>query len=518
MKKITVLLIAVLTAKIVSGQICSGQQIVLTEDGQCDYNDYILEFEDNFDGNSLDLSKWVLPYQGVLRDFNHTLEKQWYANTGNTPIIPIYNNIEISNGTLKLNAKKESSPIIGTYISNFSTNPWTYSTESFDYSSAQIASKYKFGYGKYEILCKIPKGKGLWPAFWLYGNGDEIDVFEFWNENTACIYDASKLSKVPNMTIHRNNQQCGTDYTGPDFSQNFHTFTVIWDNYKIEWYIDGSLRRKSTKFYTLLGQSLDCDGVEALGHYIIDKIFPREPMNIIANLAIQTGNEKCGPLGLITIDNNPDSDTPFPSSLEIEYIRYYKQVTCGEVTATDVNQLNLSNDVYNLVTGITITVGGNVSVQSGQQLELVARDEIVLSAGLSAEFGSNFVARIDPTICAGERGMANPPSGSTSKDSTFSLTGLNSSKANITEGNNNFKIKTYPNPNNGILLVEFEQNVLQNYELYLINAEGKVIYSLKSIKEYKIEINLTGFGKGNYVITVLDTKNKNAFVNKIIYN
>lgn len=501
MKKLTVLLLTILITKIVSGQICDGQQVVLTQDGQCDYSDYILEFEDNFDGNTLDLSKWVLPYQGVLRNFSHSSEKQWYANTGNTPAIPFSNNIEVSNGTLKITARKESTPIVGTYISDFSTNPWTYTTESFDYSSAEIDSKYKFGYGKYEIRCKIPSGRGFWPAFWMYGTGsgnvnNEIDVFEFWDDNTS----------KHHMTVHYNGQMCLTDYNGTDYSQAFHTFTVVWNNYKIEWYVDGNLKRRSTKFYTILGQTVDCNGIQAFGEYILDKVFPRDPMNIITNLALQTGTFA------------PDNNTPFPNSLEIDYIRYYKQIPCaGAVTATDITQLNLSNTVYNLVIGTTITVGGNVTVQNGQQLELVARDEIVLLPGFSAEAGSNFVARIDPTICAGVMKMANPSSDSTSKDSTSSFSELNNSNALVTQTDKNFKIKTYPNPNNGILSVEFEQNVLQNYELYLIDGQGKVIYSLKSIQESKIEINMTGFSKGNYVLTVLDTKNRNAFVNKIIF-
>lgn len=499
MKKLTVLLLTILTTKIVSGQICDGQQVVLTQDGQCDYNDYILEFEDNFDGNTLDLSKWVLPYQGVLRNLSHSLEKQWYANTGNTPAIPFSNNIEVSNGTLKITARKESTPIVGTYVSNFSTNPWTYTTESFDYSSAEIDSKYKFGYGKYEIRCKIPNGRGFWPAFWMYGVdagniNNEIDVFEFWDNSTS----------DHNMTVHYNGQMCLTDYNGPDYSQAFHTFTVIWNNNKIEWYVDGDLKRRSTKFYTILGQTVDCNGIQAFGQYILDKVFPKDPMNIITNLALQTGTYA------------PDNNTPFPSSLEIDYIRYYKQIPCsGTLNYTEITQLNLSNEVYNLVIGTTITVGGNFTVQNGQQLELVARDEIVLLPGFSAEAGSNFVARIDPNICAGVMKMANPSSDSTSKDPTFSFSNTDSSKAVIvTQDNKNLKI--YPNPNTGLLSVEFDQIAFQNCELYLIDGQGEVIYSLKSIKENKIEINMTEFSKGNYSLTVLDTKNKNAFVNKII--
>jgi len=502
MKKMIVLLLTILITKIVSGQICDGQQVVLTQDGQCDYNPWVIVFEDNFDGNSLDLSKWKLPYQGVLNDFNHEHSKWWMANTGNTPSIPVNNNIEVSNGTLKLIAKKENPPITGTYVTDWSTTPPTTKTEIFDYSSAWIETNYKFFYGKYEIRCKIPNGKGFWPAFWMYGVNssnssinNEIDVFEFWDNSPS----------DHNMTVHYNGQQCLTDYNGPDYSQAFHTFTVIWDNYKIEWYVDGNLKRRSTKFYTILGQTVDCNGIQAMGTYLMDKVFPRDPMNIITNLAIQTGTYA------------PDNNTTFPNSLEIDYIRYYKQIPCaGEVTATDITQLNLSNDIYNFIIGTTITVGGNVTIQNGQQLELVARDEIGLLLGFTAEAGSNFVARIDPTICAGINKMASTDR--TTKDSVTSFSEVSQSNALTTQVDKNYKIKTYPNPNNGIFSVEFDGGPLQEYELYLIDGTGKVVYSLKSIKNNKVDIDMTGFGKGNYIITVLDTKNKNAFVNKIIYN
>lgn len=501
MRKLTFLLLTILTTKIVSGQICDGQQVVLTQDGQCDYNPWVTVFEDNFDGNTLDLSKWSLPYQGVGRDFNHTKEKEWYANTGNTPSIPMYNNIQVSNGTLKLIAKRET--VTGTYVTDWSTSPPTTKTETFDYTSAEIHSKYKFSYGMYEIRCKIPSGKGFWPAFWMYGEdankiNNEIDVFEFWDNNTS----------DHNMTVHYNGQMCLTDHNGPDYSQAFHTFTVVWDNYKIEWYVDGNLKRRSTKFYTILGQTVDCNGIQAFGQYILDKVFPRDPMEIITNLALQTGTFQ------------PDANTPFPSSLEIDYIRYSKKMGCaGTVNATDITQINLSNDVYNLVLGTTITVGGNFTVQSGQQLELVARDAIELLPGFTAEAGSNFVARIDPTVCAGVLKMANATSDSTSNSDTISSYS-DSVNTNLTiiQADKNFKIKAYPNPNNGILSIEFEQTTFESFELYLIDEQGKIVYSLKSVKESKTEINMSGFGKGVYILNILDTKNKNAFVNKIIYN
>lgn len=504
MKRLILLLLILFSNKFVIGQVCDGEPVIVTQDGQCDSNPWILVFEDNFDGNSLDLTKWSLPYQGVIRDYDHLKEKQWYVNTGSTPSISIDNNISVSNGILKLTAKRDT--VVGTYVTDWSTIPPTTKTETFYYTSAEIDSKYKFSYGKYEIRCKIPSGKGFWPAFWMYGEdanhvNNEIDVFEFWDNNT----------NDHNMTMHYNGQMCLTDYNGPDYSQSFHTFTVMWDNYKIEWYVDGNLKRRVTKFYTILGQVVDCNGIQASGQYILENVYPKDPMNIISNLAIQTGTFQ------------PDINTPFPSSLEIDYIRYYKQMSCsGALNITSTSQLNLTNS-YNVIIGTTINLNTNVTLQSGQQLELIARDEITLENGFSANFGSAFIAKLSSSICSGVPKMG-----------SFSLSESDTNTNNLVrpilmeenqylnpialQNNSNFTVKAYPNPNKGMLSLEFDLNSFSNLQLYLIDEQGKVVYSLNSIKNNKVNINIENLNKGMYLLNIIDIENKNVYVNKLIYN
>ncbi len=66
--------------------------------------------------------------------------------------------------------------------------------ENKSYTSARIVTKGKvdFLYGKIDIKAKLPRGKGLLPAFWLlasedtYGNmtkNGEIDIMEMLGEN-----------------------------------------------------------------------------------------------------------------------------------------------------------------------------------------------------------------------------------------------------------------------------------------------------------------------------------------------
>lgn len=494
MKKVLSLLLFVififLTIQIFLGQVCDGQQVVLIQDGQCDYNPYVLVFEDNFEGNSLDVSRWqIQPWgQGAL-----------YGNGGNTQEYNSLDNVVISNGICKIIAKQESVVKRAiSYLPDYQIlSDGLPNSRTYNYTSSNIWSKYQFGYGKYEIRCKVTSGKGFWPAFWIYGEdfgsvNNEIDVFEFWDNN----------SSKHHMNVHYNGQMCETNYNGPDYSSSFHTFTVIWDINKIEWYVDGILKRRSTKYYTMQGQTVDCNGIHAFGQYIVDKIFPKDPMNIIANVAIQTGNYA------------PDNSTIFPNSMEIDYIKYYCKLPCvGELNLTEYYTLN---SIYNFTIGTTITVGENFVVQNGQQLELVARDEIFLLPEFSSEVGSDFIARIEPNICYGIKNKGITSSDSTYEDSTPILTILNKPNTfnNISEIN--LKIKTYPNPNDGILSIEFEKDFEPNYELYLIDVQGKVVYILKSINDRIIEINMNGFSKGNYDLTIFDSKNKNMYVGKII--
>lgn len=283
-------------------------KVVANTDGNCNEAKWELKFEDNFDGTTLDLNKWHLKYApGSL----------------STEIVDVYyspDNIKLENGICKIIPKKET-------INRKAVN-WLSDTtivgdgkvniREYTYTSGCMDSNEQYHYGKYEARCKIPKGKGLWPAFWMYGEtnkvNNEIDVFEFWNEeNVFGKYNLKKLSMVNHMTVHYNKKMSGKSYVGPDYSLDFHTFTVIWDSTKIEWYVDGELKRVHTKYITKRGKNVDCKNVKANNTYYLNPVFPKDPMNIIFNLAFQIGK------------NKPDANS-FNTTFEIDYVRYYKPI------------------------------------------------------------------------------------------------------------------------------------------------------------------------------------------------
>ena len=496
---------------------CEYRAVFLTQGGVCDNHNYVLAFEDNFDGDDLDFTKWKLPFQGVIRDENHTKRKQWYMNSSTTPSMPHTNNIQVSNGTIKLIAKHEQTPIVGTYVIDHSTTPYTTLTNSYNFSSAEIQSKQKFGYGKYEIRCKIPKGKGFWPAFWMFsGPGwNEIDVFEFWNEEDIFgNYNPSKLAKIPNFNMwgDENNPggsvfNCSSDFEdGTDYSADFHVFTLIWNNYRMEWHIDGVLIRRETKFRTVATEAeVDCHGLKGNQSYIVNKAFPRvEDMEVIMNLAIESNGDA------------PDTSTPFPSSYEIDYFRYYKQNSCVSNVVLDSNSdLDLHGTNFNLITGNDVDLKTNVMLMNNDQLEVLAKNRIDFKPGFKAKSGSKLHGKIDVSLtCSGSSRLAS------SEDDLQIITfeeaqerGLITNELDISE--NEEAIAIYPNPIKNNLHIDVLGELSDEYQLYIRSINGSLLMS-ETGKINQTVIDVSHLESGLYILEMKNLRTSELYVNKII--
>ncbi len=314
---------------------------------QCRDGSYVLAFEDDFNGGSLDLTKWEIEV-GVPRDPYFDLQKAYH-----TP-----NNIEVANGVLKIIAKREqrNNQWFEIWIEDDMENFWT----NFEYSTGELKTKTRFGYGLFECSVKIPKGKGFFPAFWLFGSHiqyNEIDIFEFKNEYTNKKFDSDKLSKVHLMTSHNDywkdgsSSFCPIKYKGDDFSQDFHTFSLLWEPDRMEWYVDGNLVRKENRYFLENGGDPGCR-INAYGRYLINTIFPRNPMKIILNLAIQNGTNS----GQNNADESPDASTVFPSMMEVDWVRFYDKIDINDVNITQSSQVPNVDDVYNTIIGNNVDI------------------------------------------------------------------------------------------------------------------------------------------------------------------
>jgi beta-glucanase (GH16 family) len=253
---------------------------------------WVLVFSDEFEGTTVDTSKWD-SFVGVPRDLDYTSQKAWHTAE----------NIVIKDGKLTIISKAETlnhMPVVTSW------DPYTAKYDTFNYSTGELWSKQNFGYGKFEARIKVPKEVGAWPAFWLYGSNptwNEIDVFEFYGAKT----------KLLSMTAHYNGHMSGQHAKIKDAATDFHIYTVIYEENKIEWYVDGILKRRMERSNLLTAKETKAIQTKKNMYSKMLQSFPKDPMAIIFNTAIQTGK------------NAPTSDTTFPLLMEVDWVRYYQR-------------------------------------------------------------------------------------------------------------------------------------------------------------------------------------------------
>ncbi len=171
-----------------------------------------------------------------------------------------------------------------------------------DYSSARLKTSATFTqtYGRIEARMKMPKGKGIWPAFWMLGADiaevswpkcGEIDIMEFLGHETGTVHG----------TIHGPGYSGGSPVSAAfvadkPLSDGFHVYAVEWEPEQIRWYLNDKL------YHTATPNDIGTN----------DWVY-NKPFFIILNLAV--GGNWPG---------NPDDKTTFPQQLVVDYVRAYK--------------------------------------------------------------------------------------------------------------------------------------------------------------------------------------------------
>lgn len=225
---------------------------------------YSLTFEDDFEGNELDFSKWEYCPEWQRQNFNC-----YWRNS----------QVSVADGKLEI----ESRYYLG------------------DYLMGGIRSKGKFeqAYGYFEARCTLNTIPGYWSAFWLMSeevgiennsgtDGTEIDIME-------SAYFGTAVNHALNWDGYGEAHKAKWFKTEKEglYDGGFHTFSLLWTKDEYVFYVDGEECHRT--------KAEEAGGVSTTPSYL----------KFTTETGYWTNNEL-----------NPKS---FPDSVYLDYVRVYKK-------------------------------------------------------------------------------------------------------------------------------------------------------------------------------------------------
>lgn len=135
-------------------------------------------------------------------------------------------------------------------------------TVIYNSGSVRTHGKQEFLYGRIEMRAKLPKGNGVFPAFWTLGadftlDGDiasnqgygwarcgEIDIMELIGGKEGNYHNKTVWQTIhtDDGTVEDNGKLAGQSYRiDEDFYNDYHIFGINWSKNKMEWYVDNQI-------------------------------------------------------------------------------------------------------------------------------------------------------------------------------------------------------------------------------------------------------------------------------------
>ncbi len=228
---------------------------------------------------------------GYEHGFVRNQELQWYQP----------DNATVKNGIMTIAAQKVhiANP---NYVAG--SSDWKTNRQFYDYTSTSMTTsgKHAFMYGRFEIRARIDTRQGSWPAFWILGSGTswpqsgEVDIMEYY------------ANKVLANVCTPSGSTCGWDSIaqqlsslGTGWSSAFHVWAMEWDAQKISLYLDDKLVNDyAVSTANVSGQT---------------NPYNTKSFYILVNLALGGAN------------GGDPSNTTFPMTYEVDYVRVYQRAT-----------------------------------------------------------------------------------------------------------------------------------------------------------------------------------------------
>jgi hypothetical protein len=396
---------------------------------------------------------------------------------------------DVANGWVHLHTKYEPNTLCNTDDGDTYVDYTMVSLFPWDISSG---GNMRFGPGKFEMRCWLPYVSGQWPAFWLYEDDpdesphkQEIDIFEIKQDPvdddclSSCDYSyytsafnaATRMIMTTHYSEDNSDTACAPQncyLSASPLSSGWHTFTLIWDEDIIEWFVDGSRVYYQERFTYYTYENLTTK----------NRTFPSAKIDMWLNIgsSIWTLNQAA---------NVGDCGLPLtPNDWLIDYVKVWER-QCGTGARTlcfDVDPFYFFDQNDAIIKAQTIETSASCNtwqVDAGQKLRLGATDEIKL-VNFEARLGSEFIATIESCNDLEYREM--------DRNNPEIIASEHQSKSNA----NKSSILIYPNPSNGEFNISVKSLVSRTTNLSLLDLSGRIIHSqLVSLTEGSTQITIS---------------------------
>ena len=220
-------------------------------------------------------------------------ELQWYQPE----------NANCHDGVLALEARREEKRNPGYRPGS---TDWRLNRRVAGYTSASIASKYSFTYGRAEALIRIDPRPGSWQDFWMLGTSfrrkpnswpatGEVDIGEYYRNLVL----ANVCNPKPSRCGWSSTMQSLASLGGRAWASRFHLWAMDWNAKRIELFLDGKLVHRFAV--------ADAARAGRRNPYV------DQPAFLLLSQALGGAN-----------GGNPGS-TEFPVRLEVRYVRVYQR-------------------------------------------------------------------------------------------------------------------------------------------------------------------------------------------------
>ncbi|QDU88836.1 Beta-glucanase precursor [Pirellulimonas nuda] len=243
--------------------------------------------EFNVDGPP-DPQRWAFEH-GFVRN----QELQWYQPE----------NAACKDGLLVIEARRQRVPNTA-YAAG--SKSWRKSRPHADYTSACLTTRglHRWKYGRIEVRARIDARQGLWPAIWTLGeagewpDSGEVDIMEYYQGDLLA--NACWSSGVRWSAKWDSAKKPLSALGGQPWAARFHTWRMDWDRDRIELSVDGL-----TLNTVALEQTVRVNRPQSSPF--------REPHYLLLNLAVGGSN------------GGDPSETEFPATFEVDYVRVYQR-------------------------------------------------------------------------------------------------------------------------------------------------------------------------------------------------